>query len=60
MKEGRGKNRCVVLGVRSAESQNRSGSGVAELPGRTRANKQVFDFDNGDKGIITLRYTRTA
>ena len=60
MKEGRGKNRCVVLGVRSAESQNRSGSGVAEQPGRTRANKQVFDFDNGDKGIITLRYTRTA
>lgn len=52
LKEGRGKNRCMVLGVRRAESQSRSDSGVAELPGHTRANKQVFDFDNGDKGII--------
>ena len=52
LKEGRGKNRCVVLGVRRAESQNRSDTGVAELPGRIRANKQVFDFDNGDERII--------
>ena len=52
LKEGRGKNRCVVLGVRSAESQNRSDAGVAELYGRTRANRQVFDFDNGDERII--------
>ena len=53
LKEGRGKNRCVVLGVRSAESQNRSDTGVAELYGRTRANRQVFDFDNGDERIIS-------
>lgn len=39
LKEGSGKNRCVVLGVRRAESQNRSDLGVAELPGHTKANK---------------------
>lgn len=53
LKEGSGKNRCVVLGVRRAESQNRSDLGVAELPGHTKANKQVFDFDNGDQRIIS-------
>jgi IS30 family transposase len=43
----------VVLGVRSAESQNRSDAGVAERPGKSKREKQVFDFDNGDKGIIS-------
>lgn len=52
LKEGRGKNRCMVLGVRRAESQNRSGSGVAELYGKTKADKRIFDFDNGDERII--------
>ena len=53
LKEGRGKKRCMVLGVRRAESQSRSDSGVAELPGKSKREKQIFDFDNGDKGIIS-------
>lgn len=53
LKEGRGKNRCIVLGVRRAESQNRSDSGVAELHGKRRESKRIFDFDNGDKSIIS-------
>lgn len=52
LKEGSGANRCVVLGVRRAESQNRWDSGVAEIQAKTRAAKQIFDFDNGDKSII--------
>ncbi len=52
LKEGSGKKRCMVLGVRRAESQNRSDAGVAELQGHTKANKIVFDFDNGDERII--------
>ena len=55
LKEGTGKNRCMVLGVRKDESFSRSDSGVAELPGKTRASKVVYDFDNGDE-----RMTRPA
>lgn len=58
LKEGHGKNQCMVLGVRREESQNRSDAGVAELPGHTRANKQVFDFDNGDERMIAVCQTK--
>lgn len=52
-KEGGGKNHClVVLGIRSGESVGRSDAGIAELPGKTKADKTVFDFDNGDERII--------
>ncbi len=42
----------MVLGVRRAESTKRADSGVAELSGKTRAGKVVFDMDNGDERII--------
>lgn len=51
-KEGNGKNRCLVLGIRSSESVGRSDAGVAELNGKIKADRTVFDFDNGDERII--------
>lgn len=52
LKEQNGKNRCIVLGVRRAESYSRSDSGTAELPGKSKTTKTVFDFDNGDERIL--------
>ncbi len=52
LKEGGGNHRCMVLGIRSGESNGRADSGVAELFGKTRADKVVFDFDNWDQRII--------
>ena len=52
LKESSAPHRAVVLGVRSAESQNRKDSAVAEQWGRSRKEVQRFDFDNGDKRII--------
>ena len=51
-KEGSTPHRCVALGVRQLESAGRSGSGVAELNGKTKAQRVTFDFDNGDERII--------
>lgn len=51
-KENTGRNRCLVLGVRKAESQARSDSGVAETQGRSRKSRELFDFDNHDERII--------
>ena len=45
-------HRAVVLGVRSAESQGRKDSAVAEQWGRSRKDVQRFDFDNGDERIV--------
>ena len=52
MKESNNANRCVVLGIRRLESHARADSGVAEIPGRTREEKRLFDMDNGDERII--------
>lgn len=52
LKEASAKKRCMVLGVRRAESRKRADSGVAELPGKIKGKKQVFDFDNNDERII--------
>lgn len=51
-KEGSAPHQMVVIGIRSGESLGRSGSGVAETPGPTKAKRKVFDFDNGDERII--------
>ena len=51
LKEGSMPHRAVVLGVRSAESQGRKDSAVAEQWGRSRKDVQRFDFDNGDERI---------
>lgn len=52
LKESNNTNRCVVLGIRRLESQSRADSGVAELPGKSRGEKRLFDMDNGDERII--------
>lgn len=51
-KEGSSRHRCTVLGVRKYESISRADSAVAEVPGKTRAGKTTFDFDNGDERIV--------
>lgn len=51
-KEGNSPSRCILLGVRKYESVNRADSAVAEIPGRSRATRTTFDFDNGDERII--------
>lgn len=51
-KEQTGRNRCLVLGVRRAESQGRSDSSVAETQGKGKKDREVFDFDNGDERIV--------
>lgn len=52
LKEGNGAHRCVVLGVRRAESTGRRDSGTAELHGKIKKSKVIFDMDNGDERII--------
>lgn len=52
LKEGAGAHRCIVLGVRSAESIGRRDRGTAELHGKTKKSKVTFDMDNGDERII--------
>lgn len=44
-------NRCVVLGVRRYESVGRAAAGVAEQVGKTKRQRVIFDFDNGDERI---------
>lgn len=51
-KETASPHRYIALGVRRAESISRKGAGVAEMWGRTKTQREVFDFDNGDKRII--------
>lgn len=51
-KERSSPNRYIALGVRQAESTGRKDAGVAEKVGKTKAQKEVFDFDNGDERII--------
>ena len=51
-KEGATHHRCAVLGVRRLESFGRAGTGVAEHFGKTKDQREVFDFDNGDERII--------
>lgn len=50
-KEGSSPNRCVVLGVRRYESVGRAAAGVAEQMGKTKRQRVIFDFDNGDERI---------
>lgn len=52
LKEGSNPHRCVVLGVRKHESVGRADAQIAELAGRNRRERLVFDFDNGDERII--------
>ncbi|WP_217957891.1 phosphoadenosine phosphosulfate reductase family protein [Acutalibacter muris] len=52
LKENSNQNCCTVLGIRKLESSARSDSAVAELPGRNRSERVVFDMDNGDARII--------
>lgn len=52
LKETSNQHRCAILGVRKLESSARSDSAVAELPGRNRSERVIFDMDNGDTRII--------
>lgn len=52
LKEGGGAHRCTVLGVRRFESISRADSGAAELPGKRKSGKIIFDMDNGDERMI--------
>lgn len=51
-KENATPNRCTILGVRRSESFDRSEAGTAELMSKSKRQKKIFDFDNGDKRII--------
>lgn len=57
-KETAGRNRLMVLGIRKYESQTRSNSGVAETQGRTRKDREIFDFDNGDTRMMTYCFKK--
>lgn len=47
-KERSGRGRMMALGVRRFESQSRGDSGPAETQGKSRKDREIFDFDNGD------------
>ncbi len=52
LKEGNTPRQMAVIGIRREESVGRTGSGVAEINGATKKDRQAFDFDNNDPRIF--------
>lgn len=55
LKETAGKNRCIVTGVRRAESTNRKSAGVIESKHRDINKKIIINNDNDEKRQIVER-----
>lgn len=52
LKETAGRNRAIITGVRRAESNKRSGSGILETYTRDKSGKIVLNNDNDDRRKI--------
>lgn len=51
-KERSGRGRMMALGVRKFESQSRRDSAPAETQGKSWKDREIFDFDNGDRQMF--------